>query len=404
MQPAEERSSTAESGTESGPQSGPGSLEDRDRLVKSLELLIGNQRYAEAENFIRQFLDFFPEDPELTLRFGICRLHTDKPDDAMLFFGKAKELGHPAAGFWQAFTQRFGKLSAELRHAQLHIERLRRSHFMQYPTEVAFESMTLCNAACQFCPYPGLERKGEKMSDALIDKLIEDLKEIPDSIPFTISPFKVNDPFLDKRIFDICSKINRELPHARIRLFTNGTPLTEANLRKVVPIENLHHLWISLNHHVKEAYEPLMGLSYDKIRAKLDMVHKAVEDGWFPHEVVISRVGDRTADDMAFVKFLQETYPRFKPWIIGRGDWVGDIDTGEAMTPPIGCTRWFELSVMATGEVALCCMDGEGKHVIGDIREQSVLDIYNAAGFRALREKTATRLEAGSPCDTCVYG
>lgn len=382
----------------------PGNLEDRDRLVRSLEMLINNGRYSEAEKFIRQFLDFFPEDPELTLRFGICRLHTDRPNDALLLFNKAKELGHRAANFWQAFTNRFGSLSADLRHQQLHIERMRRSHFMDYPSEVAFESMTLCNAACQFCPYPSLERKGEKMPDELIDKLIEDLKAIPDNIPFTISPFKVNDPFLDKRIFSICEKINRELPHARLRLFTNGTPLTEANLRKVVPLKNLHHLWISLNHHEKEAYEPLMGLSYDKVRAKLDLLHKAVEDGWFPHEVVISRVGDGSEDDANFMVFLHETYPRFKPWVIRKGDWVGDIDTGDMSTPPVGCTRWFELSIMATGEVALCCMDGEGKYIIGDIRKQSVLDIYNDPGFRQMREKTATRLEAASPCDTCVYG
>ena len=36
---------------------------------------------------------------------------------------------------------------------------------------------------------------------------------------------------------------------------------------------------------------------------------------------------------------------------------------------------------MASGKVALCCMDGEGKHVIGDVNTQSVLEIYNAPGL-----------------------
>ena len=376
--------------------------QSRDRLIKSLDLLTQNGQYAQAEDFARQFLTYFPDDPDLTLKIGVCRLHTDRPQDALALFAKAGQLGHRAAQFWMSFARRFGKEPDHIRQQQLHIERLRRSKYKDFPTEVAFETMTLCNAACSFCPYPQLERKGTRMPDELIDKIIEDCKQIPQDVPFTISPFKVNDPFLDKRIFAICEKINRELPYAKLRLFTNGTPMTEANLRKVVPLKNLHHLWISLNHHEKEAYESLMALPYDKIRSRLDTLHMAVEDGWFPHEVVISRVGDQTQADTDFIAFLEATYPRFKPWVIGRGDWVGDIEV-DAGVPPVGCTRWFELSIMATGEVALCCMDGEGHHVIGDISKQSVLEVYNAPGFRVMRESKPTRLEAASPCDTCVY-
>ena len=65
--------------------------------------------------------------------------------------------------------------------------------------------------------------------------------------------------------------------------------------------------------------------------------------------------------------------------------------------------RWYELSIMASGKVALCCMDGEGKHVIGDVRTQSVLEVYNSPGYRKMRQFTFSRKAAAAPCDTCVY-
>jgi len=41
------------------------------------------------------------------------------------------------------------------------------------------ETIALCNAACSFCPYATLERKGTRMSDALVEKIIDDLTGIP---------------------------------------------------------------------------------------------------------------------------------------------------------------------------------------------------------------------------------
>ena len=69
------------------------------------------------------------------------------------------------------------------------VAKLRRSPYMQYPAHVHLETMAVCNAACEFCPYPSLERQGTKMSDALIKKVVGDLADIPRNVPFQLSPF-----------------------------------------------------------------------------------------------------------------------------------------------------------------------------------------------------------------------
>jgi hypothetical protein len=129
-----------------------------------------------------------------------------------------------------------------------------------------------------------------------------------------------------------------------------------------------------------------------------------VRDKRFPHPVQISRVTDGSARDEAFLSFVQQRYPLFKPFMIGGGNWSGQVDFAtERRVPPAGCFRWFELSIMASGKVALCCMDGEGKHVIGDVNTQSVLEVYNSAGYRKMRQFTFSRKAAAAPCDSCVY-
>jgi hypothetical protein len=321
---------------------------------------------------------------------------------------QAAILGDIEANDWLNTLSEFEYYSSEIAEPQYILQqvefmRFRRSAYMNFPIEVTIETQAICNAACTFCTYPTMERKGDKMSDELIDKIIQDLKLIPKELPFTISPFKVSDPLLDKRIFSICEKINHELPNAKLRLFTNGSPLTEKIIDKIAEIKNVIHLWVSLNEYQKEAYEHTMSLPFDKTIEKLNLLHQRVQMG-YAHPVVISRVCDNTIEDNHFKTFVETNYPLFGVFLIGRSDWAGQvIIDSDKEVPPIACGRWYELSIMASGKVALCCMDGEGKHVVGDVNEQSVLDVYNSHDYKKMRQFSFSRLSTAAPCDTCIY-
>jgi hypothetical protein len=100
---------------------------------------------------------------------------------------------------------------------------------------------------------------------------------------------------------------------------------------------------------------------------------------------------------------VEGRYPHFKPDLLSRGDWAGQTELETAAPMAIGCQRWFDLSITATGQVALCCMDGRAAHPIGDITDTHALDIYNGPGYRALRERGDSRLDLGAPCNTCSF-
>lgn len=268
-----------------------------------------------------------------------------------------------------------------------------RAQFSEYPIEVSLESLALCNAACTFCPYPTLDRKGTRMSDELLTRLIDEIVSWQRGLYF--SPFKVNEPLLDKRTIPVCERINRESPGMVLRIFTNGAALTPDKVEQVARLKRVAHLWISLNSHIPEQYEQLMGMRFELTARRLDYLHTQT----FPHEVVLSTVGYPNED---FRRYCFDRWPKFQSVAIKRDSWLGFTDAQSPEVPNKPCSRWWELNISATGKAALCCMDGEAAYGFGDVNKQTLLEIYNHPTLRSWRDGM-TRIDAGSPCNGCSY-
>lgn len=296
------------------------------------------------------------------------------------------------------------ELTPALERYQQGVMKMRQTSFIDYPAHVHLETMARCNAACNFCPYPGLERKGVVMEDALIAKIVDDLADIPQLHTFQLSPFKVNEPFLDKRLFDLLEVFTARLPNAKLTLTSNASPITPNKLKRLSGFNNIDYLWISFNDHRQAEYELTMQLPYRRTIERLQMIHKAKAEGWLPLRVVLSRVGDGSNADLEFSRWVEKNFPLFSTSIFPRGEWIGQVrSSSTALSPPmVGCVRWYDVSITATGVVAHCCMDGAAAYPIGDVRNEHVLDIYNKPDFRRLREATTLR-QGLEPCHGCSF-
>lgn len=295
------------------------------------------------------------------------------------------------------------ELITRLQAYQQQVQLLRTTPYLAYPAHVHLETLGLCNASCSFCPYTVMARKGERMPDALIDKVIDDLTAIPRELPFQFSPFKVSDPFLEPRLFSILAQVGSRLPNARVSLITNGQALTEKKLDQLLAVvNNPEYLWVSLNEYEAEPYRQVMGLDIDITLRRLAMLHRRAEHG-LKLKIVIGRVANGTEQDARFVEFCKREFPLFEACTLPRGAWLGQVaDIEQAPVFGVGCLHWFELSITCTGVVAHCCMDGLAQYPIGNINNQSVLEIYNSPAYRTLREKALNRL-AVSPCNQCAF-
>lgn len=231
------------------------------------------------------------------------------------------------------------------------------------------------------------------MPDELLARLVTEMAAFPK--PFFFAPFKVNEPLLDKRLIPLCESFNLKAPHGQLRLFSNGSALTDAHIDGIAGLRNLAHLWISLNEHEADKYQETMGLDFAQTTRRLDRLHMRE----FPHPVVISRVGDGPG----FVDYVRERWPKFQVAIIKRDAWIDFTQPADATVPDTPCGRWWELNITATGKAALCCMDGEGRFGFGDVNTSTLLEIYNHPTVKAWRDRLASRLDAGNPCDRCSY-
>lgn len=274
---------------------------------------------------------------------------------------------------------------------------------MRQPREVSIETLALCNAACTFCPYPTLDRQGVKMSDELIERLIVEMSSW--AVPFFVAPFKVNEPFLDVRLPDICREIVSRCQTAKLRLFTNGAPLTDRNIDWVaeLPRSRIEHLWISLNSTDPDEYRKLMAIDMDRTFKRLFALHKRVASREFKHQVMVSRVmSDEPKENVRFLQDVGRLWPLFHARLIKRDGWLGYVHPSSPKIPQAPCIRWWDLSIMATGKVALCCMDGAGEFSIGDVSQDSMLAVYNQPMLLKRRQSASNR-HGIEPCQRCTY-
>lgn len=266
------------------------------------------------------------------------------------------------------------------------------SAYMRYPRDVSIETLSLCNATCDFCPYPKLERKGTMMSDTLLQKILNECLDIPRSVPFEMTLCRVNEPFLDKRIFDIAEWIAQHLPNARAHFFTNASPLNEKNLLRLAALPNVGRLVISMHENRPLEYERVVGIPFERTVRNVEMLHEMKAQGVINTPVELSRVGDGTAQDEVFCEWGRAKFPLFTVYSTPRADWIGAVDTLVSPVLPIPCGQWFKINILADGKAAFCCVDSEAHSAIGDANEQHILDIYNSPKRLELRQTLMSRV------------
>ena len=214
-----------------------------------------------------------------------------------------------------------------------------RATYLDWPAFVHMETIALCNAACDFCPYPSLERKGERMSDALIEKVISDLADIPPHVRFQLAPYKVSEPFLEPRLFDILDLVNTRLPNAHISIITNGAALTERKIDQLLAVTNVTHVNVSRHFDNAAEYEAVMKIPFERTLKRLDVLHRRKLAGDLPFPVRLTRVSGNMLTDTRYIEWVRTHYPAFKPVVVNRNDWIGTIATEAAATevPDVPC-------------------------------------------------------------------
>ena len=308
---------------------------------------------------------------------------------------------HAAAGFIRILMEERNALIYQ--DIETAVRSLRSTPYVDYPLDVQIESLARCNAACSFCVYPNLKRVGDRMPEEMFLKILDDLERIPKDLPFNMTLYGVNEPFLDKRIWDWMRIITDRLPQATISLNTNGSPLTREMILRLAEYR-VARMSVSLNEFDPDRYEALMKIPFDRSVEVLRILNDLKGSGVLSFPVGVTRAGDGTIRDLRFIAWVRENFPNLSCNYSPQFEWIAPekrADLGGA--PDIGCTHWFDLTIRANGEVSFCCIDGHNAWPRGQVADTHVLDIYNDPMIRHFRQNAVGRPQVPQ-CADCHSG
>lgn len=234
------------------------------------------------------------------------------------------------------------------------------------PLAIEIEINSDCNLSCAYCPNGKSERieKGH-MEPEVFEQLMKQLQK--QDFAGRISYHFYNEPLLSPNLTKFVAMAKSYLPKARSVLYTNGTHLNEAKIQELYDA-GLYRFNITEHHQTK-----LTNLDYltDK-------------DGF-----------KKTNDRLKLSSY--KTLP-----LTNRG---GAVKAGARISEPLTTPCFIPrcvLVVSVLGNVIACYEDYFQKHVMGNITETDIMEIWNSekyANFRdQLKEGKRSLFEV---CKTC---
>lgn len=221
--------------------------------------------------------------------------------------------------------------------------------------QIQVETCSFCNNDCHFCPASTAvdQRPKSFMSWDIIHELVEQLKSI--QYNGLVSLFNNNDPLIDKRLTEIIRYFRKELPDAKIEIYTNGILL---NMKLAV------ELW--------EA--GLDSLMIDHYYTKTERCKKI--------ELFIEEF-----KKSPYAKTHTVTINEINKEII-RSSRGGEAPNKKQAKAEGFCAYPFmQFNVNYKGDVHLCCNDVYYQVVFGNITEKHIREIWNSPKYQAIRKR-----------------
>lgn len=269
--------------------------------------------------------------------------------------------------------------------------------------EIRFEVTTKCNYNCVICPREQLTRKKETMSldmfRLLFDKI---LNETPQYNTLTFPG--MGEPLLD-------STLEEKIIHAKKKDFTvlfltNGSLLSEERFKRLENI-GVDSIRVSIYGNTPESYAAVHGVSDENIfqRVKENLLR-------------ISTLRTRTKLLLTFNIVENVNKSSLESWI---RDWEDKVDLLEVWYPHNWaneknyrtiqkqkmktCGRPWKtpLQVQVDGTVNMCCFDFNGRLLLGDLKTQTLSEIFESANFRKILKSHTSGdfTNSGLICENC---
>jgi len=232
------------------------------------------------------------------------------------------------------------------------------------------------------------------MSMELYRKIIDEAATIPEITHIAFSA--LGEPLLDRFLVERVAYARKARPDwTPFEVYTNGTYLTPAKF-EALRDAGIDSLTISLNAVTPEQHEKIMGIK-GKFGQIVANAKYAIANTQGKCEVIVKAVrNEDTFDEVDQVKFHMMWGIRLAPdvypgngQVVLEANWAGGTRTIETrvLDPDSMCGRAVgQISILWDGKVTMCCFDPLNTFPLGDLKTQTIREIYNSEKYTTFRE------------------
>lgn len=279
-----------------------------------------------------------------------------------------------------------------------------------------------CNFKCQFCPtgHKDLVKESEYTRSTLnyevFKKVIDDLGEFEKPLK-VLRMNKIGEPTLNKNLAKMIAYAKQSGSVEAIDLATNAAILSRESMVELVEA-GLNRLNISVEGVSREQY-------LERAKVDIDFEQFVEKIKWFyAHkrncEITIKIPGNYLSGeqknsfidlfgnycDRIFIEDLAPIWPSFD--IENRAEIKLNENFGQYQQPleqkEICTYIFYALAVNADGSVSACCPDWNQKLVVGDVKEETLKNIWNSDKLNALRlQHLEGKRSANITCRDCGH-
>lgn len=290
------------------------------------------------------------------------------------------------------------------------------------PLAVYVEPTNICNFRCVFCPESFMEY--EDIAGGLFKLAPDDFERIASQIIAiggvqTLNFYMMGEPFANRNLFDYIRIAKERSLGRKLILTSNGSLLKKDHYTRLCQ-SGLDYLRISIYGPNEDAHRKNTGSTVKLARIRENVAGlKAFRDehGYAtPHIYVKMIESDRTEENTEFLGTFQNVGDEvgLEPVMNWNDPDQGNLsgidsdrlqDQGYFANKKTVCPfPFYTLVIHSDLKVSACCVDWDKKIIIGDLRTQTLREIWRGEALHALQLAHLEGRRRSLPgCNNCTY-
>ena len=285
------------------------------------------------------------------------------------------------------------------------IQKITGTQNLRTPLSVYIEPTNRCNSDCRVCPRKAMTRAQGVMDMKLYKKVVDECAAL--GVKWAVLQM-FGEPFMDKTFLNK-ARIAKD-KGLKTSIYTNGALLSKRKIAQIIDEQLLDHLVVSIDGADAAEYNqnrPTLNLKKVEANVRHLLAQKEKAGNKVPKvKIHCTQLPGVHYDKKEFTRKWASITDgvTFTP----TRDWGGQIPGVSTIKKPkqrYACfLLWNQFYVLWDGRVTFCSIDFDGKYAFGNLRQQSLSDLWQSGTMMDLRQlHLESRINDNPLCGECVF-